>query len=143
MVQIDIVYEGGLHTHATHKPSGATLSTDAPVDNNGRGEAFSPTDLLATALGTCMLTIMGMVAARENVALEGARVRVEKHMTQTPPRRVAKLNVIFDLPDATDVQRRKLENAAHTCPVHHSLHPDVVIDIIFNWNMRRQVGKSD
>ena len=134
MVQINIVYEGALHTQATHGPSGATLSTDAPRDNNGRGEAFSPTDLLATALGTCMLTIMGIVAVREAVALEGARVRVEKEMTTTLPRRVAKLSVTFVLPDATDVQRRKLENAAHTCPVHHSLHPDVVVDTVFNWN---------
>lgn len=134
MVQIDIVYEGELHTRAKHGPSGMELVTDAPKDNQGRGEAFSPTDLLATALGSCMLTIMGIVARREQIALEGTKVRVTKEMTATPPRRVARLTVMFDLPvPVTPEQKIKLENAAHTCPVHRSLHPDVEVVTTFNW----------
>ncbi len=134
MVHIDIFYDGDLHTRATHGPSGNVLETDAPKDNQGRGEAFSPTDLLATALGTCMLTIMGMVARREQIALEGSRVRVTKEMTPTPPRRVAKLTVTFDVPVlVTAEQRIKLQNAAHTCPVQRSLHPDIEVVTIFNW----------
>jgi len=134
VVHIDIFYDGDLHTRATHGPSGNVLETDAPKDNQGRGEAFSPTDLLATALGTCMLTIMGMVARREQIALEGSRVRVTKEMTPTPPRRVAKLTVTFDVPVlVTAEQRIKLQNAAHTCPVQRSLHPDIEVVTIFNW----------
>lgn len=134
MVQIDIIYEGDLHTSATHGPSGQVIATDAPKDNQGRGEAFSPTDLLATALGSCMMTIMGIVARREQIPLEGTKVRVTKEMTATTPRRVARLAVQFDLSAAvTAEQKVKLENAAHTCPVHRSLHPDVEVVTTFNW----------
>lgn len=134
MVEIDLIYNGGLRSTAIHKPSGTTLETDAPVDNMGRGERFSPTDLLATALGSCMLTIMGIVANREQIDLAGAKVNVQKVMTTTAPRKVAKLTVTFDLPGGlSNVQRQKLENAAHTCPVHRSLHPDVQIVTTFNW----------
>ena len=100
MVEIDVVYEGDLHAEARHGPSGATLTTDAPKDNEGRGESFSPTDLVATALGTCMITIMGIAARRKSLALEGARVRVKKLMTMDPVRRIGKLEVVFDLPAA-------------------------------------------
>lgn len=135
MVEIDLKYDGQLRTTAVHKPSGTSLETDAPTDNQGRGERFSPTDLLATALGSCMLTIMGIVANREQIDLAGATVNVQKEMTATPPRKVAKLTVTFDLPGGlTDAQRQKLKNAAHTCPVHRSLHPDVQIVTVFNWN---------
>lgn len=135
MVEIDLKYDGQLRTTAVHKPSGMSLETDAPTDNQGRGERFSPTDLLATALGSCMLTIMGIVANREQIDLAGATVNVQKEMTATPPRKVAKLTVTFDLPGGlTDAQRQKLKNAAHTCPVHRSLHPDVQIVTVFNWN---------
>ena len=143
MVEIDIVYEGELHTRATHLPSGDELATDAPKDNQGRGEAFSPTDLLATALGTCMLTIMGIVARREAISLEGTKVRVTKEMTATPPRRVAKLTVTFDVPASAGIsaeQRIKLENAAHTCPVHRSLHPDVEVVTVFIWPAVREAA---
>ena len=134
MVNIDITYEGGLHTSAVHGPSGTVIQTDAPKDNMGCGEAFSPTDLLATALGTCMMTIMGIVAQREGLSLEGSHVNVIKHMTATMPRRVAKLEVTFTLPSVIGPeQRAKLQNAAHTCPVHHSLHPDVEVVNVFNW----------
>src|SRR5271170_4611556 len=125
MVQIDAVYEGNLRCKATHEPSGATLLTDAPKDNQGNGEAFSPTDLVATALGTCMLTTMGIAAKRLNVDLAGTRVRVQKEMITNPIRRIGKLTVEIHGPAQTTAdQRRQLEAAAHTCPVQKGLHPD-------------------
>src|SRR6476661_6155928 len=93
MVEIKSVYEGQLHCNATHGPSGAVLATDAPKDNMGKGEAFSPTDLVATALGTCMLTTMGIVAQRNNIDITGARVRVTKEMVSQPTRRIGKIGV--------------------------------------------------
>ncbi|NRA94907.1 MAG: OsmC family protein [Planctomycetes bacterium] len=134
MVEIDVVYEGDLHAEARHGPSGATLTTDAPKDNEGRGESFSPTDLVATALGTCMITIMGIAARRKSLALEGARVRVKKLMTMDPVRRIGKLEVVFDLPASlSDADRDVLERAALACPVHKSLHPDMEIPVAFNY----------
>jgi len=133
MVEIAIRYEGELHTRAKHGPSGSELETDAPKDNEGRGEAFSPTDLLATALGSCMLTVMGILARRKGWAIEGARARVEKHMVVEPVRRIGKLVVEFDMPALPESARTMLERAAHTCPVHQSLHPDVELDIRFHW----------
>ncbi|HVV98946.1 MAG TPA: OsmC family protein, partial [Planctomycetaceae bacterium] len=99
-VQIDVVYEGGLHCTATHGPSKATVATDAPVDNHGRGESFSPTDLVGTALGACMLTIMGIVADRNKLDLTGVKVRVLKDMVQEPVRRIGKLDVVITFPAA-------------------------------------------
>jgi len=134
MVQIDITYEGDLHTEAVHGPSGNRLATDAPKDNEGRGESFSPTDLVATALGSCMVTIMGIVARRREIPLEGARVRVVKHMVTEPVRRIGKLEVVFDLPAGLGGDDRKaLERAAVTCPVHKSVHPDIEIPVTFNY----------
>ena len=133
MVEIAIRYEGELHTRAKHGPSGSELETDAPKDNEGRGEAFSPTDLLATALGSCMLTVMGILARRKGWAIEGARARVEKHMVVEPVRRIGKLVVEFDMPALPESARTMLERAAHPCPVHQSLHPDVELDIRFHW----------
>lgn len=126
-------YEGDLHTRCRHGPSGATLETDAPRDNEGRGESFSPTDLLATALGSCMLTVMGIYARRKGWALEGARARVEKHMATAPVRRVGRLVVELEMPSVPEEARATLERVAHTCPVHQSLHPDVELDIRFRW----------
>lgn len=132
MVKIDIIYQGDLHTQATHGPSGTQVSTDAPKDNQGKGESFSPTDLVATALGCCMLTIMGIVARRKTIALENARVSVEKHMTTTGIRRIGKLQVRFEMPAGLKLEDRKmLENAAYTCPVHKSLHPEIEIPVEF------------
>lgn len=134
MVPISIAYLGGLRCEAVHGPSGVRLITDAPVDNQGRGESFSPTDLLATAYGTCMMTIMGIVAKRDGLALEGARVEVEKHMTPAPPRRVARLLLRVRLPAALDpAQRAKLEQAARACPVALSVSPDIAIDCAFTY----------
>jgi putative redox protein len=133
MVEIQVLYEGDLHTRCSHGPSGRTLETDAPKDNEGRGESFSPTDLLATALGSCMLTVMGILARRKGWKLDGARARVEKHMVAAPVRRIGKLVVELDLPAVPEDARAPLERAAHTCPVHKSLHPDVEVDLRFRW----------
>ncbi len=134
MVNIQIEYQGDLHCKATHGPSGVELSTDAPKDNQGRGESFSPTDLVATALGTCMLTIMGIAARTLNIDIAGATAAVEKEMTATPPRRIQRLAVRIHVPHApSPADREKLERAARACPVHKSLHPDVQIPIEFTW----------
>jgi uncharacterized OsmC-like protein len=133
MVRIHLSYQGGLRCSATHEPSGNTINTDAPIDNNGRGEAFSPTDLVATALGACMATVMGIVAERKGIDLQGLRVEVRKHMSEDAPRRISKLEVDLHIPvPATHPECKLLESAARGCPVHHSLHPD--IETVFNWN---------
>src|SRR5271169_1803564 len=98
MVNIQIEYQGDLHCKATHGPSGAELSTDAPRDNQGRGESFSPTDLVATALGTCMITVMGIAARKLNIDVSGVTATVEKEMTAAPPRRIERLTVRIHVP---------------------------------------------
>lgn len=134
MVEITATYEGQLHCVARHGPSGSALPTDAPKDNMGKGEAFSPTDLVATALGTCILTTMGIVAQRQGLDLTGSTVRVEKHMTTTGPRRIARLPVEIRVPRTfSEEDRQRLENAAHTCPVHKSLHADIEAPITITW----------
>ncbi len=134
MVRISIRYEGGLRSAATHGPSGQTLHTDAPVDNHGRGESFSPTDLVATALGSCMATIMGIVADRHQLDLRGMEIEVVKTMSADAPRRIAKLETTINVPLPPDhPQRVVLENAALTCPVHKSLHPDMEKPVVFRW----------
>ena len=126
MVEINIVYEGQLHCAATHGPSATVLTTDAPKDNMGKGESFSPTDLVATALGTCIVTTMGIVAQRHGIDISGTKVRVEKHMITTGIRRIGRLPVEIHVPHTvSEEDRQRLENAAGTCPVHKSLHPDV------------------
>ena len=135
MVEINVRYEGGFHCLAVHGPSGAQLPTDAPRDNMGRGEAFSPTDLVATALATCVLTTMGIVAHRNDIDMSGATARVTKEMVSTPTRRIGRLACTVHMPRRLDdEQRRRLENAAHGCPVHKSLHPDVDAPITFIWD---------
>lgn len=138
-VEINIVYEGQLRCAATHGPSGATLTTDAPVDNHGKGESFSPTDLVATALGTCVMTIMGIVAERNQIDLTGTRIHVSKEMVQQPIRRIGRLPVTVTIPADKAVKvaaadRTKLETAARHCPVHQSLHPDIDSPIEFVWS---------
>ena len=137
-VEIDLVYEGQLRCRATHGPSGTQIVTDAPVDNHGKGESFSPTDLVATALGTCMATLMGIVAERNKLDIAGTRVHVVKEMIQEPARRIGTLRVTIGVPAdkgarlATD-DRKKLEAAALHCPVHKSLHPDIQTPIEFSY----------
>jgi uncharacterized OsmC-like protein len=114
-----------------------TLFTDAPVDNQGKGAAFSPTDLVATALATCMATTMGIVAKKRGLAIEGTRVHIEKHMSASPPRRIARLVVRLVMPEVArsiDAEgRQALEHAAHTCPVRLSLHDTVEVPVEFAW----------
>lgn len=132
MVKMEIDYPGGLRCRAVHGPSGTELATDAPVDNHGRGESFSPTDLVATALGSCMMTTMGIFAARKELPLEGMTMTVGKEMTSDGPRRIARLTLDFRVPLAANhPQREALERTAMTCPVHRSLHPDV--EVVINW----------
>ena len=122
MTVIDSRYQGQLRCHCSHGPSGTVLETDAPTDNQGKGERFSPTDLVATALSTCILTIMGIVAERHGWPLEGATARVEKTMTSEAPRRIAQLTVWITLPDGLEErQRAVLKRAAENCPVKLSL----------------------
>lgn len=135
MVEIDIEYAGGLRCSAVHGPSKASLHTDAPVDNHGKGESFSPTDLVATALGTCMTTLMGIRAAEMELELDGFQVHVTKHMSASP-RRIAKLEVVLTAPKGLEVaedQRRKLEHAAETCPVRLSLLDAIDVPTTFRW----------
>lgn len=132
-----IIYEGNLRTVCKHLRSGSTIETDAPVDNNGQGERFSPSDLVATALGSCMMTIMGMRARELNVDLEGTRIDIEKIM-KTDPRRIGGVNLTFHFPDSLQVddkQRTILERAAHTCPVIYSINPDIEVNVKFLWNI--------
>lgn len=133
MVRISIEYTGDLHCKAQHGPSGSVVETDAPVDNQGRGESFSPTDLVATGLGTCMATIMGIYAKRKGIPLEGLRIEIGKEMTQSPPRKISKLTAEIWLP-AGVAKDPALEAAALTCPVYQSLHPEVEKSVVFHWS---------
>jgi putative redox protein len=128
------VYQGQLRTQATHLKSGNIVTTDAPTDNNGKGEAFSPTDLVCAALGSCMMTLMGMLADREKISLDGMQWDIVKVMTSNP-RKVAEVHISFTKTDliASDDQRLKLRRAALTCPVALSLHESIKQEIIFNF----------
>ena len=130
-----IVYKGNLRTEATHLQSNTVIETDAPVDNNGKGERFSPTDIVATALGSCMLTIMGMKAASMNIDLSDTTLDVKKIMVANP-RRIAGVQIQFSFPKRLQLSEKEqaiLENAAHTCPVAKSIHPDIQVEVKFGW----------
>ena len=134
MVQIRVRYEGQLHCTAVHGPSERTLETDAPVDNEGKGESFSPTDLVATALAACMATIMGIMAKRHSVNLEGMEVVTTKEMSIDSPRRIVALKSRITVPLAPNhPQRKLLEAGALGCPVHHSLDPRIDKSVEFIW----------
>ena len=131
----EIIYKGALRTEAKHLQSNTIIETDAPTDNQGKGERFSPTDLLATSLGTCMITTMAIKARNMNVDLTDTKISIQKIM-KAEPRRVAKVEVIFDFPSSLkidDKQKQVLENTAHTCPVAISIHPDLEVKTVFNW----------
>lgn len=133
-VSFTTTYLGDLRTRVVHGPSGTVIETDAPVDNHGKGERFSPSDLVASSLGSCMLTIMGIVAKRDGIRIEGTTAAVEKHMTAELPRRIAKIVVNFTMAAGIDpAQHAKLEKAAHTCPVALSLHPEIQQVVSFTW----------
>ncbi len=130
-----VIYDGSLRTIATHLQSQTTIETDAPLDNQGKAERFSPSDLVATALGSCMLTIMGIKARDLNIDLVGAKIEIEKIM-KSEPRRIGGINLTFSFPGSLklgDKERTILERAAHTCPVIYSIHPDIEIKVIFYW----------
>jgi len=134
MVKIEIEHTGGLHSEAVHIQSGARLQTDAPLDNGGQGESFSPTDLVATALGTCMTTTMDLYAKRNGFNIDGTKAVVVKHMTSTPFRRIKRLEVVVTVPlPANHPQRAALENVALNCPVQKSLNPEMEIPVTFSW----------
>ena len=129
-----VTYLGNLRTSNEHLKSGNTFITDAPTDNQGKGEAFSPTDTVATGLANCMLTTMGIKAqGLEGVILDGATAMVTKTMASNP-RRISKIEIVMNLPKGVSEKNRKiLENTAKTCPVDYSLHPDIEKVIQFNW----------
>ena len=133
-VEITAEYVGELRVDATHGPSGIELFTDPPVDNGGQGKSFSPTDLVATALGTCVLTILALVSERHEVDLKGTKIRVLKGMVADPVRRIGSLETVVTIPpgavEDADL-RKRLEAAALKCPVHQSLHPEINAPITF------------
>ena len=133
MATSNITYVGDLRTVCIHLQSGTQILTDAPTDNHGKGEAFSPTDLVATALGSCMVSIMGIKSKDLNVDLKDSTVSITKIM-QSEPRKIAKIEVILDMSIETSEKNKAiLERAAMTCPVLLSLHPDIEKDVAFNW----------
>lgn len=134
MPTVTATYVGDLRVECTHVASGTRIITDAPVDNQGKGEAFSPTDLCATAVASCAMTIMGIYGKSHSVNVEGTRIEITKTMS-TNPRRIGEIEIVFHMPDNdyTDKEKMLLEKAAHTCPVHLSLHPDVVQKMVFKW----------
>jgi putative redox protein len=135
MVRITGEYQGDLHCSASHEPSGDALATDAPMDNQGRGGAFSPTDLVATAFGTCIATTMAIAARKHGVDIAGTTFEVTKEMAADAPRRISRLTARFRMPaSAREVPQGVLEKAANTCPVHQSLAPGVEKVIEFTWD---------
>jgi putative redox protein len=134
MVRVDVEYSGDLHCDAIHGPSQSKLSTDAPADNKGKGAAFSPTDLVATALATCISTTMGIKAQELGVDLRGMKVSVQKEMSKDPPRRIVSLPSEIHIPlPADSPQRETLEQTALNCPVHKSLPPEINRPTKFFW----------
>lgn len=129
-----IEYLGGLRTKATHLRSGEQFITDAPIDNKGKGEAFSPTDTLATALGTCAVTIIGIAANEHGFNIDGTKIDVTKIMASNP-RRVSEVIVEFNFPeiDYSEKEKTIIKKAAFSCPVYQSLHPDLKKDFVFNF----------
>ncbi len=129
-----VIYEGNLRTVCTHVASGSTIITDAPTDNHGRGEAFSPTDTVATALASCMLTVMGIKAKQMELNMDGTTCEVTKVM-YAEPRRIGEIHIsmVFPANSFTDKEKKILENTAQTCPVFYSLHPDLKKEINLMW----------
>lgn len=131
-----VIYKGELRTAATHLKSGTVIETDAPVDNQGQGARFSPSDLVATALASCMATIMGIYARTHGISIDNVRMEVEKIMTP-PPRRIGAINVDLYFAEAgsyEEKQKTALQHAALTCPVYLSLHPDIKKTVTFHWD---------
>ena len=135
MVKMSATYQGEKHCDVRHEPSSSEIATDAPRDNQGKGEAFSPTDLVGAAMGTCMLTTMAIHCEKDGVNIKGSRVTVEKEMA-TNPRRIAKLSVVLHLPQSVPHDyRKKLEDFALNCPVKYSLHPDLQLPVTIHYDI--------
>lgn len=133
-VEVNVVYNGNLRCSATHTPSSSTIITDAPTDNGGKGEAFSPTDLVAAAVGTCIMTIMGIIAKGSEMDLTGMQIKVQKEMAAKPSRRIGRLTTTVLFPkglNLSDTEKRKLEKTVEMCPVKQSLHPEVMVEAKF------------
>jgi putative redox protein len=136
MVEMKVIYVGKLHCDLEHGPSKKHIETDAPKDNNGLGEAFSPTDLVGAALGSCILTTLAISAEREGLVLKGSEARVQKEMVTAPHRRIGRFIVDIKLPKTLDeIHRKKFEHIAATCPVHRSLHPETLIEMNFAYTI--------
>jgi putative redox protein len=134
MTEIDIWYEGDLSTRCVHSDNQAEIRTDAPKDHQGLGRAFSPTDLFAASLGSCMLTLMGIAARRLHIDIQGMHAKVTKEMAITPVRRIGKIRILFTCSQILSEEAiAKLVHAAETCPVHKSLHPDIALEITYQW----------
>ncbi|HEY4613021.1 MAG TPA: OsmC family protein [Bacteroidota bacterium] len=134
MVPQHVTYQGGLRSQVVHLPSKTELVTDAPTDNFGRGESFSPTDLVASALATCMITTMAIKSRNEAFKLDGTDIHVEKHMSSDQPRRIVKLVAHLTMPKGIPHEKRAwLEEIGNNCPVMKSIHPDIVADVKFNY----------
>lgn len=134
MGQVKVKYVGGLRTECTHLDSGDMIRTDAPKDNHGLGEAFSPTDLAATSLAACAVSLIGIYGRQHEVNVDGIEVDVTKTMSANP-RRISKIEVVFHMParDYSDKEKTMIERAAKTCPVHQSLHPEIEQVFTFIW----------
>ncbi len=131
---MEIAYEGSLHCQLTHGPSGVSIQTDAPKDNQGKGEAFSPTDLVAAALGSCILTTMAIYAKRHDKELGKMTAQVTKEMSIDAPRRIARIGIKILMPQGLSEEEKKTyERVAASCPVHKSLHPDTQADVTFTY----------
>jgi putative redox protein len=130
-----VIYVGDLRTESTHLSSGEKIITDAPVDNHGKGEAFSPTDIMATSLANCMVTIMGIAARNHDINIDGTVANVKKHMG-VDPRRVIQIDIQIIMPkgDYSSKDKKIIEHAGRTCPVSYSLHPDLVQNVTFEWS---------
>ena len=132
-----VIYDGELRTVARHNASGTRIETDAPVDNQGKGEKFSPSDLVATALGSCMLTIMGQKARDLKIDLKGTQIEIQKTM-KADPRRISGIALNFNFPAELVLNAKQqliLQRAAETCPVYYSIHPEIEVNINFNWQV--------
>ncbi|MBZ5856205.1 OsmC family protein [Flavihumibacter profundi] len=130
-----VVYEGQLHCKATHIQSGTTIETDAPTDNRGKGESFSPTDMVCVALGTCAITTMGIKAMDMDIQLDGATLDIQKHMV-SDPRRIGKIDVVIRFPktlNLSEKDRTILERIGNNCPVVKSLSPEVAVNLVYEW----------
>lgn len=136
MATVHIEYKGNLRTQATHLQSNTIIETDAPLDNHGKGEKFSPTDLVASSLGSCMMTFMGIAAERYQIDLTGMTCEVTKIMSQVPPRRIAEIIITFQFPKNLNIGEKEksiIERSTYSCAVGKSLHPDLKQTITFDW----------